>query len=50
MATCKTIHRKRDESPKEEEPIYFNIYDPEALHKLIETHHKVIEYQKKTES
>ena len=33
--------------PKEEEPIYFNNYDPEALHKIIETQHKVIEYQKK---
>ena len=48
MATCKTIHRKRDESSsKEEEPIYLNHYDPEALHKIIETQHKVIEYQKK---
>ena len=32
--------------PKEEEPIYFNNDDPEALHKIIETQHKVIEYEK----
>ena len=30
-----------------EEPIYFNHYDPEALQKLIDTQHKVVEYQKK---
>ena len=36
--------------PKEEEPIYFYHYDPEALHKIIETQHKVDEYQKKTKS
>jgi len=31
----------------DEEPIYFNHYDPEALHKIIDTQHKVIEYMKK---
>ena len=31
----------------DEEPYFFNHYDPEALHKIIDTQHKVIEYQKK---
>ena len=31
----------------DEEPIYFDHYNPEALHKIIDTQHKVIEYQKK---
>ena len=30
-----------------EEPIYFNHYDPEQLHKIIDTQHKVIDYMKK---
>ena len=29
------------------EPIYFDHYDPEALHKIISTQHKVIDYMKK---
>ena len=32
--------------PKEEEPVYFNHYYPEALHKIIEIQHKDSEYQK----
>ena len=31
----------------EEEPIYFDHYNPEALLKIITTQHKVIEFQKK---
>lgn len=31
----------------EDEPIYFDHYDPEALYKIINTQQKVIEYQKK---
>jgi ABC-type cobalamin/Fe3+-siderophores transport system ATPase subunit len=31
----------------DEEPIYFDHYDPEALHKIIDTQHKVIDYMKK---
>ena len=31
----------------DEESIYFNHYDPEALHKIIDTQHKVIDYMKK---
>ena len=27
-----------------EEPIYFGHYEPEALHKIIDTQHKVIDY------
>jgi hypothetical protein len=30
-----------------DEPIYFDHYDPEALHKIIDTQHKVIDYMKK---
>ena len=30
-----------------EDPIYFDHYDPESLHKIIDTQHKVIEYMKK---
>ena len=30
-----------------EEPIFFDHYDPEALHKIIDTQHKVIDYMKK---
>jgi hypothetical protein len=30
-----------------EEPIYFDHYDPENLHKIIDTQHKVIDYMKK---
>jgi ABC-type glutathione transport system ATPase component len=30
-----------------EEPIYFDHYDPESLQRIIDTQHKVIEYQKK---
>ena len=29
-----------------EDPIYFDHYDPESLHKIIDTQHKVIEYMK----
>ena len=32
---------------KKEEPIFFDHYDPEALHKIIDTQHKVIDYMKK---
>ena len=32
---------------KKEEPIFFNHYDPESLHKIIDTQHKVIDYMKK---
>ena len=31
----------------EEEPIYFDHYDPVALHKIIDTQHKVIDFMKK---
>ena len=31
----------------DEEPIYFDNYDPEALHKILDTQHKVTEYMKK---
>ena len=31
----------------DEEPIYFDHYDPEALRKIIDTQHKVIDYMKK---
>ena len=34
----------------EEEPIYFDHYNPEDLEKIIHTQHKVIEFQKKTET
>ena len=30
-----------------EDPIYFDHYDPENLHKIIDTQHKVIDYMKK---
>ena len=30
-----------------EEPIYFGHYEPEALHKIIDTQHKVIDYMKR---
>ena len=30
-----------------EEPIYFDHYDPERLQRIIDTQHKMIEYQKK---
>ena len=30
-----------------EDPIYFDHYDPESLHKIIDTQHKVIHYMKK---
>ena len=30
-----------------EDPIYFDHYDPESLHKIIDTQHKVIQYMKK---
>ena len=35
------VHHSKDE------PIYFDHYDPEALHKIINTQHKVIDYMKK---
>ena len=31
----------------EDEPIYFDHYDPEALHDILETQHKITEYMKK---
>ena len=31
----------------DEEPLYFDHYDPEALNTIISTQHKVVEYQKK---
>jgi hypothetical protein len=31
----------------DKEPIYFDHYNPEALHKIIDTQHKVIDYMKK---
>ena len=33
-----------------EEPIYFDHYDPENLHKIIDTQHKVIDYMKKNKN
>jgi Cdc6-like AAA superfamily ATPase len=31
----------------DDEPIYFEHYDPEQLNKIIDTQHKVIDYMKK---
>ena len=43
----KYIEHEMKVQHKEEEPIYFDHYDPEALHKIIDTQHKVIEFMKK---
>ena len=43
----KYIEHEMNVQHKEEEPIYFDHYDPEALHKIIGTQHKVIEFMKK---
>ena len=34
----------------DEEPIYFQEYEPEALDNIIDTQHKIITYMKKTKS
>ncbi len=34
----------------DEEPIYFQEYEPEALENIIDTQHKIITYMKKTKS
>ena len=43
----KYIEHEMKVQHKDEEPIYFDHYDPEALHKIIDTQHKVIEFMKK---
>ena len=43
----KYIEHEMKVQHKEEEPIYFDHDDPEALHKIIDTQHKVIEFMKK---
>ena len=41
------IEKEMKVKHSEEEPIYFDHYNPEALLKIITTHHQVIEFQKK---
>ena len=41
------IEKEMKVQHKDDEPIYFDHYDPESLHKIISTQHKVIEFQKK---
>lgn len=41
------IEKEMKVKHSEEEPIYFDHYNPEALLKIITTQHKVIEFQKK---
>ena len=33
----------------DDEPIYFDHYNPEALHEILDTQHKITEYTKKNE-
>ena len=50
-ATWQPVKKYIEEEMKvqntKEEPIYFDHYNPEALHKIIDTMHKVIDYMKK---
>ena len=50
-ATWQPVKKYIEEEMKvqntKEEPIYFDHYNPEALHKIIDTQHKVIDYMKK---
>ena len=41
------IEKEMKVQHKADEPIYLDHYDPESLHKIISTQHKVIEFQKK---
>ncbi len=48
MATRKRLHRKNMKvKDTDEEPIYFQEYEPEALENIIDTQHKIITYMKK---
>ena len=42
----KYIEKEMQVQHTKEEPIYFDHYDPEQLHKIIDTQHKVINFQK----
>ena len=41
------IEKEMNVQNTKEDPIYFDHYDPENLHKIINTQHKVIDYMKK---
>ena len=41
------IEKEMNVQNAKEDPIYFDHYDPENLHKIINTQHKVIDYMKK---
>ena len=45
MVTSQRIHQKRIELEPDEE-IYFDHYDPRALHDILDTQHKIIYYMK----
>ena len=48
MATSKRLYRKTMKvKHTDEEPIYFQEYEPEALENIIDTQHKIITYMKK---
>ena len=48
MATSKRLHRKTMKvKHTDEEPIYFQEYEPEALEHIIDTQHKIVTYMKK---
>jgi ABC-type cobalamin/Fe3+-siderophores transport system ATPase subunit len=50
-ATWRPVKKYIEEEMKvqntKEEPLYFDHYDPETLHKIIDTQHKVIDFMKK---
>lgn len=43
----KYIEEEMNVQNTKEEPLYFDHYDPETLHKIIDTQHKVIDFMKK---
>ena len=48
MATSKRLYRKTMKvKHTDEEPIYFQEYEPEALETIIDTQHKIITYVRK---
>ena len=48
MAAGKRLHRKNMKvKHTDEEPIYFQEYEPEALENIVDTQHKIITYMKK---
>ena len=42
----KYIEKEMKVQHTEEEPIYFDHYDPEALHDILDTQHKITQYMK----